>query len=266
MAGASDCPSALVVDSFGSVYVTGYTNSVDFPTTNQSIFPSPLGQGDAFVARIRDAGPQGNLSVNKTYLPFQSLFQGTASKSKNIFLKNKGQGVVGYQVQANQPWISLSRTFGALRHNTDAFQVTVDPSGLKSGVHEATVKISSSDAFNSPLQIPVRYRIVGPDLRLSKNAFLFSVSLGSDNPPAQECRIRNGGPGKLTYSIDSKAPWLSTSRTEGISQGEWDIFKIRVDINGLEAGIHEGFIEVSALEIVNSPVSVWVVLNIDSQE
>ncbi len=264
--GASDCPSALVVDSFGSVYVAGYTNSVDFPTTDQSVFPSPLGQGDAFVARIRDAGPKGELSVNKTYLPFQSLFQGTASKSKNVFLKNRGQGVVGYQVKANQPWIILSRAFGSLRHNTDALQVTLDPSGLKSGVHEATVKISSADAFNSPLQIPVRCRIVGPDLRLSKKAFLFSVSLGSNNPPAQECRIRNGGPGKLTYAIAPQAPWLSTSRTQGISQGEWDKFKIHVNISGLEAGIHQGFIEVSALEIVNSPVSVWVVLNIDSQE
>ena len=139
----------------------------------------------------------------------------------------------------------------------------VDPTGLKSGVHEATVKISSPDALNSPHQIPVRYRIFGPRLKLSKKAFLFLASSGANNPPGQECRIRNSGRGKLTYQISTKTRWLSTSRTQGVSQGEWDKFQIRVDVSGLSAGLHEGYIDVSAQEIVDSPVSIWVVLNIE---
>jgi hypothetical protein len=266
--GGSGCdgPSSLVVDSFGSVYVTGSTGSVDFPTTDQSALPNPVGQGDAFVVRIRDVGPQGMLSINKTFMPFRSPFQSTATKSKNVFIRNGGQGVVSYQVSADQSWISLSRNYGSVRYDRDALRVSVDPSGLKSGVHYATVKITSSDAFNSPFQIAVRYRIKGPALRLSEDAFLFIAS-GSDNePPAQECRIRNSGPGKMTYHIDSKTTWLSTSRTSGVSQGEWDKFKIRVNTTGLSAGVYQGLIEVSAEEILDSPHDILVILNVEDQE
>jgi hypothetical protein len=48
-----------------------------------------------------------------------------------------------------------------------------------------------------------------------------------------------------------------------VSQGEWDKFQIRVDVSGLAAGLHEGYVDISAQEIVDSPVSIWVVLNIE---
>ncbi len=260
-----DYAGGLAVDSFGSAYVAGSTHSVDFPTSGQSVLPNPLGQRDAFVARIRDIGPQGMLSVNKTLLPFRSPFQGIAAKSKNVFIRNGGKGVVSYQVSANQSWINLSHSYGSVRNERDALRVTVDPSGLKSGVHHALVKITSPDAFNSPFQIAVRYKIKGPKLRLIKDNFLFNAS-GSDNePPAQECRIKNGGPGKLTYRIVSKTAWLNTSRTSGVSQGEWDKFKIRVNATGLSAGIYQGQIEVSSDQVLDSPHEIEVILTVEDE-
>ncbi|MGB2905953.1 MAG: SBBP repeat-containing protein [Candidatus Aminicenantaceae bacterium] len=262
-----DRPRGLVVDSFGSAYVTGVTESVDFPTTPQVLSPSPIGQGDAFVVRIRDGGPKGKLKTNRTEMRFQSPYESTDTKTKRFTIRNTGAGVVSYAVSANQSWIRLSRQSGEVRYDTDDLLVTVDPWDLKSGVHLGTVKITSSDAFNSPVQIPVRYMILGPVLELSKNGFLFEAAAGGFNPASQECRLRNKrGPSRLTYHISSQSSWLSTSRSRGVSHGEWDKIMLRVDVSGLEAGIHQGTIQVAADETVEAPKVILVILNLKTQE
>jgi uncharacterized repeat protein (TIGR01451 family) len=50
-----DLPSAIAVDSLGSVYVTGSTISPDFPTVN-ALQPLYSGAGDAFLAKLNPAG------------------------------------------------------------------------------------------------------------------------------------------------------------------------------------------------------------------
>jgi hypothetical protein len=263
----SDGAGGMTVDSFGSAYVVGSTRSVDFPTTPSVLSPTPIGQGDAFVVRIRDGGPLAKLETNKDELRFQSPYQSTATKTKRVTIKNDGEGVAAYTISANQSWLGLSRKSGKVRFDIDGLQATVDPSGLKSGVHWGTVKIASADAFNSPLQIPVRYKIKGPALKLSMTAFLFEAAEGGPNPPPQECRVRNRHQSsKLTYHITSLTPWLSTSRNKGVSHGEWDKFKIKVDISGLEAGIHQGTIQVSADETIGGPEEITVILNLKSEE
>ena len=55
---------ALALDSSGNAYVTGYTGSTDFPTTNP-MQPSNAGQNDAFVTMI---SADGSTKVYSTYL------------------------------------------------------------------------------------------------------------------------------------------------------------------------------------------------------
>jgi hypothetical protein len=59
-----DSGSAIAVDSAGNAYVTGVTNSTDFPTMNP-LQPANGGGYDAFVAKIN---PAGSALVYSTYL------------------------------------------------------------------------------------------------------------------------------------------------------------------------------------------------------
>ncbi len=62
---AQDRAFGLFVDAHGSVYVTGDTQSNDFPTTTNAFQPSNHGQGDAFVSKL---APGGSSLVYSTLL------------------------------------------------------------------------------------------------------------------------------------------------------------------------------------------------------
>lgn len=70
----NDLANALAVDSLGNVYVTGYTDSVNWPVAN-ALYPNPAGQGDSFLAKLAAAG---NSLIFSTYFGGEQLDSGTA--------------------------------------------------------------------------------------------------------------------------------------------------------------------------------------------
>ncbi|MGA2115143.1 MAG: SBBP repeat-containing protein, partial [Bryobacteraceae bacterium] len=60
----NDVANGIAVDSSGSVYVAGYTDSLNFPVAS-ALYGAPAGQGDAFVAKLT---PSGTGLVFATYL------------------------------------------------------------------------------------------------------------------------------------------------------------------------------------------------------
>jgi hypothetical protein len=63
--GLTDVGGGIAVDSLGNAYVTGYTNSTNFPTTPGAPQNTLNGSNDAFIAKINAAG---NALVYSTYL------------------------------------------------------------------------------------------------------------------------------------------------------------------------------------------------------
>ena len=110
---------SIAVDSAGYAYVTGGTDSTDFPTVNP-LQPTSGGQTDGFVAKIN---PTGSALVYSTYLGGSTVDTGTG-----IAIDSSGDTyVTGLTGSANFPTKNaLQPAFGGAY---DAFVTEINPAG-----------------------------------------------------------------------------------------------------------------------------------------
>jgi hypothetical protein len=109
------------VDSAGNAYVTGQTNSINFPTVNPEQ-PANAGNGDAFVAKISADG------ATKIYATYLGGAGGAVSDSGlGIAVdSNLNAYVVG---QTDSPAFPLMGTIQPFSGFIDAFVTKLNPSG-----------------------------------------------------------------------------------------------------------------------------------------
>ena len=114
-----DQADAVAIDSVGNAYITGRTNSFDYPATIGSSQPAPGGGDDAFVTKV---APNGSI-VYSTFLGGTDSEEGTA-----IAVDAAGAAyVTGSTASGNFPKVNpYQSTFSGL----SAFFVTkLDPTG-----------------------------------------------------------------------------------------------------------------------------------------
>jgi hypothetical protein len=110
----------IAVDNAGNAYVTGDTDSPDFPTVN-ALQPAIGGSSDAFVAKVN---PSGTALVYSTYLGGSGIDGGTA-----IAVDGAGSAyVTGFTGSTNFPTASPLQQANA-GGTWDAFVAKVNPSG-----------------------------------------------------------------------------------------------------------------------------------------
>ncbi len=115
----ADQGNGIAVDSAGSAYVTGSTDSFDFPTAN-SLQATYSGQVDAFVAKINAAG---SALVYSTYFG-----GGGVDYGYSIAVDSAGSAyVTGYTESINFP--TMTPLQGASGGGGDAFVSKLDPTG-----------------------------------------------------------------------------------------------------------------------------------------
>lgn len=121
---ADDRGNAIAVDAQGSAYVTGYTNSTNFPARNAPQ-PSLSGSGyDAFVAKLNAAGNQ---------LPYTTYLGGSGGDDigTGIVVDAAGSAyVTGYTAASNFPTTNNTMQGGYGGGDDDAFVAEIGtPSG-----------------------------------------------------------------------------------------------------------------------------------------
>jgi len=112
---------AIAVDSTGSAYVTGFTDSADFPTVNAFQQPKLIGDSDAFVTKIN---PAGTAFVYSTCLGGTSLDQGNG-----IAVDALGQAwITGVTESTNFPTTNAIQLWPG--GGQDAFVTVIASNGL----------------------------------------------------------------------------------------------------------------------------------------
>jgi len=116
-----DAGNGIAVDTAGNAYVTGYTESTDFPTTTGAFRTTYGGGGDAFVTKLN---PTGTALIYSTYLG------GTGEdSSQGIALDTAGDAyVTGWTFSDDFPTTTgaFRTTYGG---NLDAFVTKLNPTG-----------------------------------------------------------------------------------------------------------------------------------------
>ena len=94
-------------------------------------------------------------------------------------------------------------------------------------------------------------------------SLIFNAQAVGNNPASQILEISSIGNGTLDWSIDSDTDWLSYNPINGSCTTETNQVTISVDITGLNSGIYNGKLTISADGAINTPQEVPVTLNIE---
>ena len=122
---SDDYGDAIAVDGDGNAYVTGITDSADFPTTAGAVVPTPPGGGNMFVAKV---AADGSGLVYSTYLGGDAL--DNFEDGRGIAVDGNGSAYVTGEVgQGDFPTTAgaFQTTFGG--GYTDAYVVKLSPDG-----------------------------------------------------------------------------------------------------------------------------------------
>jgi hypothetical protein len=126
-----DC-FAIAVDPAGNAYVTGWTNSVDFPTTPNAAQPSLANERDAFVTKLNASG---SALLYSTYLggstiPSGNYSHGPTDEGRGIAVDAAGNayvtGITGSADFPTTPGAFQTSYQGGSQPAGDAFVTKVD--------------------------------------------------------------------------------------------------------------------------------------------
>ncbi len=221
--------TGIAVDAQGSAYVTGDTDSMNFPNPN-AVQPT-LGGGtsDAFVTKL---SPNGSTFVYSTYLGGSGVELGNA-----IALDRAGNAyVAGTTVSTNFP-------------TKNAFQ----PNN-RGGIEAFVAQIS--DGSEAQAQIG-----------LNPASLAFSAEVGRDSPPAKNLTLTNTGSGTLNWQAAATTTqggnWLSVSPAAGALGANQSVtLTLAANTTGMASGTYAGGITVSSVNASNSPQTIPVTLSL----
>jgi len=100
-----------------------------------------------------------------------------------------------------------------------------------------------------------------PRIAVEPASLSFSAVLWQDPPAPQTLKITNAGGGVLAWEASVDVPWLQLSSTQGEAPSE---LSVSVQPEGLEPGVYEGTITLTAPGALNSPLAVPVTLTVEA--
>ncbi len=185
----NDVGTSIQADSLGGTYVTGWTNSTDFPVQNAGIGTSPGGGTDAFVARLDTTATTTNVaSVDSSrYLGGAGNDAGTdivLDSAANLY-------IAGETSSANFPTANPFQA--ALSGPSDAFITELSPN-----VSLGVVETASPSPVGVGSEVTFTYTVTN-----TSNDLISGINFADTFPPANatyDSATAPGGCGALSSS------------------------------------------------------------------
>src|SRR5213594_1444650 len=193
----NDAGAGIVVDSFGSAYVTGQTNSTDFPTASPLQSTNHSLGDNAFISKFT---PDGSALVYSTYLG------GSDSDSESGIAVDSSVNayVAGYTYSTDFP---TTNAFQGTNHGSpDAFVAKLNPAG-------------SALVYSTYLGGSGQDEGTGIAVDSSSNAYVTGVTGSTDFPTANPLQPTNHSHGGIpSFTNDAFVAKISTPTMCGASR------------------------------------------------
>jgi hypothetical protein len=199
---ADDFPGGLALDSSGNIYITGYTDSLDYPVTaaaEQNAYPG--GSYDAFVAKIStNVAPA--VAISPSSIQFPDTPVGSSSQASIALLRNMGSAplTISNITVAGNFSETDNCTPGVASASNCTLSVTFTPTQMGSLSGFVTIV---DNAAGSPHVISLAGNGLAPVADLSPSTLTFSGTEITQTSPAQTVTLTNGG--NVALSISSIA-------------------------------------------------------------
>lgn len=193
-----DIASAMALDSNGAVYVTGVTQSADFPTTSGVAQNAFGGSFDAFLSKIDPNTPGAAVAFGPYQLDLGSVVQGSTSAALTTILRNMGSvalTITGWTINTSTP------------SNND-FAETDDCGGTLNPASFCTVSIT----FTPSVTGPITGSLVLTD---SANGSPHSVSLSGTGLPSGADFVASTPDSSATVAAGQTATYQLTVSPSG---------------------------------------------------
>ena len=204
--------------------------------------------GGDYSSTITFTSNGGNYTVSvvmRVPLPPELLFSpssvdfGASTSTMNLNIINNRDGLLTWNVAADQGWLSTSPTAGETTTETDQVSIMVDRNNLEVGDYSGNITITTNGGNAT---IPITLNVVpGPTLSVTSTALDFNASQNT-----LTFSITNVGTQTLEWNISDNQDWMSVSPTSGSTTAEQDIVTVTVDRSGLAAGDYSGSVTVTS--------------------
>jgi hypothetical protein len=202
-------------------------------------------------------------------VPSPTSFYVIGSETQNPYVRtllihNNGGGEMNWRVTEKTPWISFLPDSGtASQGNPGQVSVSFNGSGLGFGDHPNTIYITSTNAINSPVLVPVVFsKQEHPRTLIVSDSFInFSeYECGSYPGIGSKSFIVNPGVGlPMQWTSTHYADWLTMSPTSGT---ENTTVTLGVSVAGLAPGVYLDVIHITSDSTINPEQTVLVTFSV----
>jgi hypothetical protein len=194
----NEIPSTMVLDASGNIYITGTTDSTDFPVSQGSFQGILGGNTDLFIAKIGTATAPA-VSASPFTLEYSSQSLGTSSASQTVLVRNMGSAALTIASITPSSGFSQTNDCGSSVAAASTCTLSVTFAPTTAGSATGTVSIVD-DATGSPHVINLSGTGTGAVVALAPTSLTFTA-LPIGTPSAQQTvTLTNNGNASLNIS------------------------------------------------------------------
>lgn len=99
------------------------------------------------------------ISYSASSYTFSATQGGSNPSNQTLEIWNSGGGTLNWSASDSSDWLSLSPISGSSTSENDSVVISVDTSGMSTGIYRGTIAVSASGAANTPQMVSVRLTV-----------------------------------------------------------------------------------------------------------